>query len=135
MRCIETESGCWEYQGSLTNGYARLRGDGGRRKVFGHRLAWESLRGPIPEELTYDHLCQNRACVNPWHGELVPMLTNIRRATRGMAHLNRHKQACPQGHPLESDNLVRSAKGRICRTCRNETNKRYRSRKKMEAAA
>ena len=126
--------GCWIYQGALCNGYARLRGDS-RRKVFGHRLAWEHFVGPITDGLTYDHLCEVRACVNPGHGELVPMLVNIRRASRGMATANRAKTHCPLGHPLSGDNLVPSAPGRVCRECRKETNRRYRARRAGKVAA
>ena len=128
------DDGCWIYEGALCKGYARLRGDD-RKKVFGHRLAWEHFIGPIPDGLTYDHLCEIRACVNPGHGELVPMLVNIRRASRGMATVNRAKSSCPQGHSLAGDNLVKSAPGRVCRECRKETNRRYRARRAGKVAA
>jgi len=129
---VDDESGCWVYQGQRCAGYARLRDDSGR-KVFGHRLAWEHFRGPIPDGLTFDHLCENRPCVNPGHGELVSLLENVQRATKGMGVANRAKTHCPQGHPYTVGNLVASAPGRVCRECRNETNRRYRQRKAAQA--
>lgn len=126
-KCVEVD-GCWHYTGRTERkGYARIRGEGGR-KMYGHRIAYEFFVGEIPEGLSYDHLCENTSCPNPWHGELVPIGVNIRRASRGMGAVNRQKTHCPKGHPLEGDNLVRSAPGRICRTCRNEANRRYRAR-------
>lgn len=132
-RCVEVAD-CWIYTWPTDNkGYSRLRGDE-KAKVFGHRFAWRELRGEIPDGLTYDHLCQNPPCVNPWHGDLVPDLVNIRRATRGMGYVNRSKTHCPASHPLIEGNLVASIPGRrICRICRNETNRRYRARKKAVA--
>ena len=134
-RCVETPNGCWQYTGPTDRkGYVRLRrGDRQPGKVFGHRLTWEFFRGPIPDGLSFDHLCENTSCVNPWHGDLVPILVNIRRATRGTAVANRAKTHCPQGHAYTPDNLVASGRGRVCRACRNETNKRYRLRKKAAA--
>lgn len=131
-RC-EEHDGCWVYQGPTDRkGYVRLRENGGG-KVFGHRATYEFFIGAIPDGMTFDHLCENTSCVNPWHGDLVPSLVNIRRASRGMAATNRNKTACPKGHPLTGDNLVPSAPGRICRECRKETNRRYRARRAGKA--
>ena len=42
-----------------------------------HRVAWELIRGPIPEGLVLDHLCRTSACVNPDHLEPVPQAINM----------------------------------------------------------
>lgn len=58
---------CWNWTASIArNGYGRFRVN---PQVFGyaHRVAYELEVGPIPEGLHIDHICHNRACVNPAH--------------------------------------------------------------------
>lgn len=132
---------CWVYTGVLApKGYVRVRADGAnRRKVYGHRVTWEYFIEPIPDGLTFDHLCRNTSCVNPWHGDLVPSLVNSRRSSRNIAVVNASKTHCPQGHPLEGDNIkfnktVQGTRARQCRICHNEANRAYRLRIKTAAA-
>jgi hypothetical protein len=108
---------CWIWAGGLTTaGYGRASVPGKGRQAA-HRIAYELLVGPIPEGLTLDHLCRNRACVNPDHLEPVGMTENMRRgAARGMA-LYRPPTHCRRGHPFEGGNTYISASGRSCRTC------------------
>jgi len=62
----EPNSGCWLWTGCLTNsGYGQLRLNGG--PVLGHRLSWETHRGPIPEGAYVLHHCDVRCCINPDH--------------------------------------------------------------------
>lgn len=66
---------CWNWLGPVNaSGYGHLR-----RFGYVHRLAWEQLRGPIPQDMTVDHLCRNRTCVRPQHLELVSRGENARR--------------------------------------------------------
>ena len=44
-----------------------------------HRWGYEFLVGKIPEGLTLDHLCRNKACVMPDHLEPVTQAENTRR--------------------------------------------------------
>jgi HNH endonuclease len=75
---IEPETGCWVWERSLTTkGYGNTSKDG--KTALAHRVYYEQAKGPIPEGLQIDHLCRNRACVNPDHMEAVPQQENLRR--------------------------------------------------------
>ena len=110
------EDGCWIYVGARTKkGY----GNYSIKHVDyrAHRVAYEHLVGPILEE-TLDHLCRNRACVNPGHLEPCSVKENTMRG-RGAPAVNSRKTACPRGHPLSGENLrfSRRGDGRLFRQC------------------
>ncbi len=120
---------CWVWQlSTATNGYARARPPGGTRHLAVHRVAYEEFRGPIPEGLEIDHLCSNRACVNPDHLEAVTHAENMKR-------FNWKRSVCLHGHPLEGANIKMFADGRrTCRTC-NDAWFRARQARRRAAAA
>lgn len=97
---------CWEWTGHLNDrGYAAPRV---RRKIY------ELLVGIIPDGLELDHLCRNRACVNPFHLEPVTHAENMRRAIPFLPRPGR-PAFCRLGH---ADWYVRpDGKGHVCRTC------------------
>lgn len=91
-------NGCWEWTSPKRHGYGRYWLDG--RMQSAHRLAFESESGPIPEGLVVDHVCRNRACVNPSHMQLTTNAVNLqnrkgaskRNKTTGVrgVYVNRH---------------------------------------------
>ena len=124
---------CSIWPGSISSeGYGRYWRDG--RQVYAHRAAFEAAFGPIPDGLVIDHLCRNRACVNPEHMEAVSTRETTLRADSPAARAAR-SDVCAHGHPYDDANtLVRSSRTRTgwvrtwrqCRTCHREHMRRNR---------
>ena len=118
------ESGCWEWQCALTNGYGVFWD--GKRQVRAHRFSYEHFyNSSIPDGLTLDHLCRNRKCVNPKHMEIVSKGENVLRGTSLPAQ-NATKLSCCHGHLFTLVNTYIKDRWRYCRTCRKERARQYR---------
>lgn len=133
---------CWVWTGGLNNkGYGRCHYR--RKQVLVHRLAYETALGPIPKEMTIDHLCVNRSCCRPSHLEPVTNGENIR---RGYARLraqgividngahNAAKTHCPHGHEYTPDNTYynggSNGNSRCCKQCNRDRAAANRARKR-----
>lgn len=73
---VTRTNSCWIWRGYVENGYGRLTYG---KTVRAHRFFYEVLRGGIPVGMDIDHLCTDRACVNPAHMEVVTRGENSRR--------------------------------------------------------
>jgi hypothetical protein len=73
----ENKDGCW-----LWIGTGRGKGYGSfyyKRNYMAHRISYELHKGKIGKGMQLDHLCRNKACVNPDHLEIVTNIENMRR--------------------------------------------------------
>lgn len=115
---------CWPWIAFTHLGYGRIMScTHPPHSLRAHRVAYELLVGPIPDGLVLDHLCRNRACVNPAHMEPVTRGENVRRGVGMVWQVAAAKTHCKHGHAFTAENTRRTSRGyRRCRACRrNET--------------
>lgn len=112
----KSEDDCWIWIGKKNNyGYGIICRS--QKELSAHRVSYERTFGKIPRGMVIDHLCRNRACVNPLHMQVV---TNVENVMRGMSPYAQKKRwtHCHNGHSLSGENLkIRKNGTRFCREC------------------
>lgn len=151
---ISVDSECWLWTGRTNaDGYAHTSQADGQQLV--HRIVYQLLVGPIPDNLVTDHLCHSlaissgecsggvtclhRRCINPLHLEIVDRYTNNQRSMAATVNSARQqaKTHCKFGHPFSGENLYetvnkRGGRHRQCRICRKNADLRHRAKLKAK---
>jgi len=107
---------------------------------YAHRVSWTLANGEIPPGKVLDHLCRNRACVNPLHLEVVDQQTNTLRG-ESFAAKNAKRTHCPRGHEYTDENTYHNPPNkshpngqRVCRACQRERDRARYQRKRLASA-
>jgi hypothetical protein len=101
-------------------GYGRF--NDGERPRKAHDFSYELHFKKVPDDLEPDHLCRDRACVNPGHLEAVTHRENCQRAKYA-------QETCEFGHTLPEP----GPNGRrVCRPCANRRNLAYKKRRRTQ---
>jgi hypothetical protein len=121
----DPETGCMEWLAYKNPaGYGKFGATEGT--VLAHRWVYAWANGVFPEELTIDHLCANRACMNLTHMEAVSNEENVRRG--GLRRHGWDSGYCSKGHVLTEEST--RGKKRRCRPCYREYMREWRIRNK-----
>ena len=128
---------CWLWPGSTNEdgyGISWVR----PRMHLAHRAVYRHLVGPIPENMTLDHMCHDskicregldcphRRCVNPAHLVPASRVDNIRRSRA-------NRSTCARGHSQTQDNVYRRDGRTWCRLCRLDGVRRVRRSNRLSA--
>lgn len=123
-----TES-CWLWLGALGGAgrygtYTEYISKNCTKQYVAHRLVYETLRGPLAEDMHLHHVCGIKSCVNPYH------LNPLSAVEHGRAHW---KGQCKNGHAFTEENIyINTRNQRECKECRREAGRRYNARNRRK---
>lgn len=135
FEAIEGHDSCWVWTGmKMKKGYGSFYE--GERQVTAHKYMYQKLFGEIPKDLVLDHICENKACVNPLHLRVTTHQVNILLG-EGIPAKNAAKTSCKNGHPFSEENtrltLYKGRVGRTCISCSRRHMRTYMRKKRARA--
>lgn len=132
------DGGCWIWQYKRdANGYGRQH-YGRRERVLSslaHRALYACFFVLDPDLPHLDHLCRNRACINPAHLEQTTARTNTMRSL-AISAMHARRTHCGFGHPFDEVNTyIRPDGARMCRVCNARRQRETKARRLARLAA
>jgi hypothetical protein len=119
---VDAQTGCWNWSGRISpNGYGCVSVSKTTTRAAwamgAHRISYVAFVRDLEQGEAIDHLCRNRACVNPDHLEAVRQSTNVLRGR--WSDGNPIATHCRHGHAKTPNNVYVCPRGwRECLTCR-----------------
>lgn len=113
---------CWIFRGKpRKDGYTKVRIK--NHSFYAHRVSYHLFNGGIEHDQVIDHICRNRACINPKHLRVISNKENILCGESATAK-NARKTHCIKGHLFGGTNLKikSSGRGRYCYECHKQYN-------------
>lgn len=131
-RYVNKTDGCWLWTGAKAYGYGKIFIAPGVSAGQAHRVMF-SLHYPKIDinGLDLDHVCRNRACVNPDHLRPCSRQENLlAQGSQALAKRYKEQLTCKSGHFYTPENTYfRSNGSRECRQCGAIRAARYRQTK------
>lgn len=78
-RVTKIDGGCWLFEGCVNSrGYGCVGSGRKGKSILTHRLVVLDRDGHLDDDLTVDHMCEVKRCVNPRHLQVVTRADNTR---------------------------------------------------------
>ena len=117
---VDKTDNCWVWTGAKAYGYGKIFIAPGVSAGLAHRVMF-TLQCPEVDisGLDLDHVCRNRACVNPTHLRPCSRQENLLApGSQSLAKQYKDRSTCKSGHAYTAENTYLRRNGvRECRQC------------------